>query len=90
MWTSLLLSFWFFFLLYVDGQGEKGAHLYINILFQIIGIVLYLLSLKGDIVPVTCPSSYRTLVAPSINFAQLTGYPLGSKNYYETQTNILL
>lgn len=35
-------------------------------------------------------SGYRTLVAPAVSFVQLTGYPLGSKNYYETQTNILL
>lgn len=80
MGTSLLLSFWFFFLLCVDGQEAKGAHLYMNILFQITEIVLYLLSPKSDIIPVTCPSSYRTLVAPAINFAQLTGYRLGSKN----------
>lgn len=89
MWNSLLLSFWLFFLLCVDEQGAKSAHLYVNILFQITGIVLYLLSPKSYIVPIACPSSYRTLVAPAVNFAQLTGYPLGSKNYYETQTNIL-
>lgn len=53
LWTSLLPSLWFSFLLCVDEHGAKGAHVCTNILFQITGTILYLLSLISDVVPVT-------------------------------------